>query len=44
MKLAEKIMAMRKQRGWSQEELAQAFGIQTVRIEMGERSVRAGSG
>ena len=45
MKLAEKIMAMRKQRGWSQEELAQQLSVsQTVRIEMGERSVRAGSG
>ena len=27
MKLAEKIMAMRKQRGWSQEELAQQLSV-----------------
>ena len=27
MKLAEKIMTLRKQRGWSQEDLAREFGV-----------------
>ncbi|MFR5701739.1 MAG: helix-turn-helix domain-containing protein [Eubacterium ramulus] len=38
-------MTLRKQRGWSQEELAHAASVSRQSVyEMGERSVRARSG
>lgn len=39
MKLAEKIMALRKQRGWSQEELAQQLSVSRQSVSKWESGV-----
>ena len=41
MKLAEKIMALRKQRGWSQEELAQQLSVSRQSVSKWESGASA---